>query len=334
MEPNLKEITLKIDGQEVKAKEGATILDVAKGMGIKIPTLCYLKALSPFGSCRMCSVEIVDKRGRSRLVTSCNYPVEEGLVVYTKSEKTIKTRKTLLELLLARCPKVPKIQEMALEYGIQKSSFWTEDEDEDCILCGLCARVCDELVGVHAINFAGRGVEREVTTPYHALSNDCIGCGACATVCPTKSKKTRINTYPVLEEDAKKLNEQFLKGTFDHRFPAVRTSVSEIPVDREFESHQPHLFHSDFSTAFKYPRRDLKRQGAEMFRDILTTCWSIKEVNKNLADRKPTSDYSIRYLKKACSVLAGHIRELGKSMPDEEDRSGRQVRPEEELCLE
>jgi len=84
--------------------------------------------------------------------------------------------------------------------------------------------------------------------------------------------------------------------------------------------------HSDFSTAFKYPRRDLKRQGAEMFRDILTTCWSIKEVNKNLADRKPTSDYSIRYLKKACSVLAGHIRELGKSMPDEKidvvDKSG------------
>src|SRR4030042_4120215 len=93
MEPNLKEITLKIDDQEVKAKEGATIIDVAKGMGINIPTLCYLKALSPFGSCRVCSVEIVDKRGRKRIVTSCNYPIEEGLVVYTKSEKTIKTRK-------------------------------------------------------------------------------------------------------------------------------------------------------------------------------------------------------------------------------------------------
>ena len=215
MEPNLKEITLKIDDREVKAKEGATLLDVAKGMGINIPTLCYLKALSPFGSCRVCSVEIVDKRGRSRIVTSCNYPVEEGLVVYTKSEKTIKTRKTLLELLLARCPKVPKIQEMALEYGIQKSSFWTEDENEDCILCGLCTRVCDELVGVHAINFAKRGVEREVTTPYHTFSEDCIGCGACVEVCPTKSKRTRTHTYPVLQEDAKKINQKFLKGTPD-----------------------------------------------------------------------------------------------------------------------
>ena len=152
MESTLKEVTLKIDDKEVKAKEGTPIIEAAKSIGINIPTLCYAKALSPFGSCRVCSVEIVDKRGRSRIVTSCNYPVEEGLVVYTKSEKTIKTRKTILDLLLARCPKVSKIQNMALEYGIQKSSFWTENEDEDCILCGLCTRVCDELVGVHAIS--------------------------------------------------------------------------------------------------------------------------------------------------------------------------------------
>jgi coenzyme F420-reducing hydrogenase beta subunit len=215
MEQPVREVSLKIDNQEVKAKEGSTILEVARNLGIKIPTLCYLKSLSPYGSCRLCSVEVVDKSGKSRIVTSCNYPVEEGLVVCTASEKIVETRRTLLDMLLARCPKVPKIQEMALEYGIQKSSFWSEDENEDCILCGLCSRVCDELVGVHAIDFAKRGVEREVTTPYHELSNECIGCGACATVCPTKSKKTRLNTYPVLEEDAALLNAQFLKGTFD-----------------------------------------------------------------------------------------------------------------------
>jgi coenzyme F420-reducing hydrogenase beta subunit len=215
MEPEQKEITLKIDDKEVKAKEGTSILDVAKNIGINIPTLCYHKALSAFGSCRICSVEIVDKRGRKRIVTSCNYPVEEGLVVYTKSEKTIKTRKVLLDLLLSRCPKVPKIRELALEYGIQTPSFCVSDENEDCILCGLCTRVCDELVGVHAIDFAKRGVEREVTAPYHMFSNDCIGCGACATICPTKSKKTRIYTYPILEEDAEKINEQFLNGILD-----------------------------------------------------------------------------------------------------------------------
>jgi len=215
MKSSLQEIKLKIDGQEVIAKEGATILDVAKSKGINIPTLCYHKALSPFGSCRICSVEIIDKRGRSRIVTSCNYPVEEGLVVFTKSEKTIKVRKLLLELLLARTPKVQKIKELALEYGIEKPSFWVEDEDEDCILCGLCTRVCDELIGVNAIDFAKRGVEREVTAPYHTFSNDCIGCGACAIICPTKSKRTRAYTYPTLEEDGKKINQQFLKGTCD-----------------------------------------------------------------------------------------------------------------------
>lgn len=224
MEAELKEVTLKIDDKEVKAKEGATILEVAKSMGINIPTLCYHKALSAFGSCRICSVEIIDKRGRSRIVTSCNYHVEEGLVVNTKSEKTIKVRKLLLELILARTPKVPMIQELAREYGIEKPSFWVPDEEEDCILCGLCTRVCSELVGVNAINFAKRGVEREVTTPYHAFSDDCIGCGACATICPTKSKRTRTNTYPVLEEDAKAINDQFLKGTLDANI-GVYTSI-------------------------------------------------------------------------------------------------------------
>ena len=148
-------------------------------------------------------------------VTSCNYPVEDGLVVFTKSEKTLKVRKTILELLLARCPKVPKIKELALEYGVQAPSFWVANENEDCILCGLCTRVCDEIVGVHAIDFAKRGIEREVTTPFEEFSDDCIGCGACATVCPTNSKRTRTTTYPVLEQDAKEINDQFLKGTFD-----------------------------------------------------------------------------------------------------------------------
>jgi coenzyme F420-reducing hydrogenase beta subunit len=210
-----KEVTLKVDDVEVKAKEGATILDVAKKMGINVPTLCYSSALEPFGACRLCSVEIVDKRGRKRIVTSCNYPVEEGLVVYTKSDKVIQTRKVLLELLLARCPKVKKIQDMAKEYDVQKPKFWISDEEEDCILCGLCARVCEEKVGIYGINFAKRGVEREVTTPYHKLSSDCIGCGACAVVCPTNSKKLQINTYPTLPKDVERLEQQFLTGLKD-----------------------------------------------------------------------------------------------------------------------
>ena len=213
-----KEVTLKIDDKEVKASEGATILDVAKKVGINIPTLCYTSSLSPFGACRICSVEITDKRGRKRIVTSCNYPVDEGLVVSTKSEKVLKTRKLLLELLLARCPKVKKIQDLAREYGVEKPRFWIEDVEEDCILCGLCTRVCEERIGVYAINFAKRGVEREVTTPYHSFSDDCIGCGACALVCPTNSKRIQVNTYPTLPEDIEKIEQQFLKGTKDENF--------------------------------------------------------------------------------------------------------------------
>ncbi len=213
-----KEVTLKIDDKEVKANEGATILDVARKLGIDIPTLCYTSALSPFGACRICSVEITDKRGRKRIVTSCNYLVEKGLVVSTKSEKVLKTRKLLFELLLARCPKVKKIQDLAREHGVEKSRFWIEDIEEDCILCGLCTRVCEERIGVYAINFAKRGVEREVATPYHSYSDDCIGCGACAIVCPTNSRRIQVNTYPMLPEDIEKIEQQFLKGTKDENF--------------------------------------------------------------------------------------------------------------------
>jgi coenzyme F420-reducing hydrogenase beta subunit len=213
-----KEVTLKIDGKEVKATEGTSILEVAKKLGIKIPTLCYNSALEPFGSCRVCSVEITDRRGRKKIVTSCNYPVTEGLEVSTNSEKVLKTRKLLLELLLARCPKVKTIQDLAREYGVEKPRFWIEDAEEDCILCGLCARVCQERIGVYAINFAKRGVEREVTAPYHSYSDDCIGCGACALVCPTNSKKVQINNYPTLAEDVEKIEQQFLKGKKDENF--------------------------------------------------------------------------------------------------------------------
>jgi coenzyme F420-reducing hydrogenase beta subunit len=110
---------------------------------------------------------------------------------------------------------VNKIQDLAREYKVEKPSFSVVNPDEDCILCGLCARVCEEKVGVSAINFANRGVEREVTAPYHTISDDCVGCGACAIVCPTDSKKVRINTYPMLEEDIKEAEKKFLNGTKD-----------------------------------------------------------------------------------------------------------------------
>ncbi|MHC1635992.1 MAG: Coenzyme F420 hydrogenase/dehydrogenase, beta subunit C-terminal domain [Candidatus Methanospirareceae archaeon] len=211
----MEEVTIVIDGREVKAVKGESVYEVAKREGIEIPTLCYHPALTPFGACRLCSVEVTDKRGRKRIVTACNYPVEDGLKVDTRGERVIRTRRMILELLLARCPKVKKIQDLAREYGIEKPSLWVEREDEDCILCGLCARVCEELIGVSAINFANRGTEREITTPFHSLSDDCIGCGACATICPTGAIKYEKNIYPTLDEDIEEIERRFLSGHRD-----------------------------------------------------------------------------------------------------------------------
>ena len=212
-----REVTIVIDGAEVKAREGTSVLVAAREIGIEIPTLCYNDVLSPFGACRLCSVEITNAHGKKRIVTSCNYPVKEGLVIDTKSVKVLNVRRSLLELLLSRCPKVTRLKNLAQMYGIEKPTLWVEDEEEDCILCGLCTRVCSELIGVSAINFAKRGVEREVTAPYQDFSNDCIGCGGCAMVCPTGSKKIRIHTYASVSH---------LKGTRDENLGVCRDVFS------------------------------------------------------------------------------------------------------------
>jgi len=203
-----------IDDKEVDTEPGQTILEVARINGIYIPTLCYHPALKPFGACRLCSVEI-EKHGRKRVVTACNYPVEEGLEVRTNSPEIIEIRKMLIELLLARCPEEKRIQEFAHEYGVSEPHTRFTLENEHCILCGLCARVCEELVGVSAINFIGRGVERKVGTPYEELSDDCIGCGSCALVCPTDAIRLNRCIYPTTPEDITAIEERYLEGERD-----------------------------------------------------------------------------------------------------------------------
>ncbi len=203
----MSEVTLEIDGREVKAEGETTILEAAKSAGIDIPTLCYHPALSPFGACRLCSVEITSG-GRQRIVTSCNYNVEEGLVVNTKSPDVMEIRKGIIELLLARCPKVELIQDLAREYGVEEPPYRLGDEEERCILCGLCARMCEERMGASVINFVGRGVDRKVETPFQMTGDInldvCRACGACAFVCPTGAIKlediTSKKPVPILSE--------------------------------------------------------------------------------------------------------------------------------------
>jgi bidirectional [NiFe] hydrogenase diaphorase subunit len=182
----MKEVSLTIDGKEVKAQDGMTILDAAKEAGIRIPTLCSHEGLSSYGACRLCSVEISrNGDGKSRIVTSCTYPVEDGLKVNTATERIAKIRKGLIELLLARCPNVKVLQDLGNEYGVVGNRFETDDETMKCIVCSLCVRVCEEVVGIAAIGPIGRGTKRRVGPPFLEEPGECIGCGACASVCPT-----------------------------------------------------------------------------------------------------------------------------------------------------
>jgi bidirectional [NiFe] hydrogenase diaphorase subunit len=177
-------VSLTINGQSVRADEGMRILEAARLANIYIPTLCYHPLLEPLGACRLCVVEI-NNGVRSRLVTSCTYPVEEGLKVKTDSPLVVETRKMLIELLLARAPKAGVVQRLAQEYGVEKTQLKIRDEGQLCVLCGLCARVCNEIIGVCAINFIKRGVNREVTFNPEISPELCVGCGVCSAVCPT-----------------------------------------------------------------------------------------------------------------------------------------------------
>jgi heterodisulfide reductase subunit A2 len=179
-------VQLTIDGKQVRAEAGQTILEAARAAGIGIPTLCHHPAVEPYGACRLCMVEIA-VRGRTRLVTACNYETAEGLEVQTASARVMRSRRMTLELLLARCPEVEALRTLARANGVKDSRF--PREKEDCILCGLCVRICRDRMGVGAADFVGRGAGMRVDTPFDRKSEVCITCGACVFVCPTHSRR-------------------------------------------------------------------------------------------------------------------------------------------------
>jgi NADH dehydrogenase/NADH:ubiquinone oxidoreductase subunit G len=184
----MAKVQLTIDGKTVTAEEGAMLLQVAREAGADIPTLCHNDEVKPYGACRMCMVE-VEEKGRKKLVTSCTFPVKDGISVTTHSDRLYRNRKMIVELLLARCYKVPEVRDLAREYGIDVEHPRFQVREDTCILCGLCVRVCDEVVGVHAIGFAGRGPDRVPTPPFKEPSQFCIACGACVYVCPVDAIK-------------------------------------------------------------------------------------------------------------------------------------------------
>jgi bidirectional [NiFe] hydrogenase diaphorase subunit len=178
----MNDIRLQIDGRDVQASEGTTVLEAARDAGIEIPTLCLHDALEPFGGCRLCIVE-VEVGGWSRLVVSCVYPVAADLIVRTRNAKIDRIRKTLLELLLAHAPESPPLQEMAAEYGADRDRF--EKEASFCIHCGLCVRYCAEVKKAHAVGFIDRGVRKEISFVPEIAAKECDSCKECFPLCPT-----------------------------------------------------------------------------------------------------------------------------------------------------
>ncbi len=174
-------ITLSINGLNVTVEEKTTILEAARFLGFPIPTLCHSDDLSPYGACRLCSVEIGEGPG-AKLVSSCTHPVQEGMKVRTTSKRVLKARKMVLELLLASCPQSKVIQDLAAAHDVRRQRF--RQEHEDCILCGLCVRMCQEQMMAKAIGFRGRGEDRSIGTPFDVKSDVCRLCGGCMYVCP------------------------------------------------------------------------------------------------------------------------------------------------------
>jgi len=180
----MSEILLQIDGKEVKAKAGMTLLEAARSVGISIPTLCYHEKLEPFGGCRLCIVEL-EMKGWSRLVVSCVYPVEKNLVVKTRSEKVDRIRKMIIELQMAHAPDAFDLQDLAKEYGADKNRF--EKEPSFCIHCGLCVRYCAEVKKKHAIGFVDRGIRKEISFVPEIAAKECWNCKECFPLCPTEA---------------------------------------------------------------------------------------------------------------------------------------------------
>ena len=180
----MSDILVKIDGKDVQAGEGMTVLEAAQSAGISIPTLCHHEKLEPFGGCRLCIVK-VQVGNWSKHVVSCVYTVEENLEVTTRSEKIDRIRKMILELQLAHAPDSPELLAYGEEYGADRDRF--EKESSFCIHCGLCVRYCNEVKKKNAVGFIDRGIRKEISFIPEVAARECWDCKECFELCPTEA---------------------------------------------------------------------------------------------------------------------------------------------------
>ncbi|MCK9452281.1 MAG: NADH-dependent [FeFe] hydrogenase, group A6 [Bacteroidales bacterium] len=206
-------LTIEVNNNILTANQGDTILDALNQNGLSVPTLCHMKGLLPTGACRMCVVEV---EGRKNLVTACSEPVLDGMKIKTHSGRVIESRKTIVELLLSNHPddclycerngscelqdlaedlhiRERRISGQKNKYKLDVSSASIVRDPAKCILCGRCVRVCEEIEGVSAIDFVGRGSKTFIDTFFnHGLNlSTCVNCGQCIMVCPTGALKEK-----------------------------------------------------------------------------------------------------------------------------------------------
>jgi NADH dehydrogenase/NADH:ubiquinone oxidoreductase subunit G len=201
-------ITLTIDGQEITTEQGKTLLDVAREMGKEIPTICFHEATTANAVCRICMVEV---EGMRTLQPACIVKAGAGMKVQTRSEKVVRSRRTILEMLASTMDlsEAPEIQQMMYEYGASSSRFpdaerrETDVKDDNpmyirdyskCLLCWRCVQVCaDDAQYTFAINFDGRGYETQIGTFFDKTipETSCVLCGQCVAVCPTGALKSK-----------------------------------------------------------------------------------------------------------------------------------------------
>jgi NADH-quinone oxidoreductase subunit G/NADP-reducing hydrogenase subunit HndD len=212
---------IEANNRKIEAKQGETILEALKRAGINVPTLCHLEGLFPSGACRMCVVEV---EGMGGLIPSCAFPVQDGMKIKTHSPRAIKARKTIVELLLSDHPddclycvrnQNCQLQDLSEELGVRqrrytgvKSDYHIDSSSPSlvrdpakCILCGKCIRVCEEIQGVSAIDFVGRGSQTHVAPAFDKGLNvsSCINCGQCIMVCPTGALREQSDLKEVID---------------------------------------------------------------------------------------------------------------------------------------